>query len=110
MSEDCKFYYNNNIIFNPICRHPLNMGQECNGKCNWYSKSCKPNPPKDKQIGGSHYQDFKIQPKEFFLANNLPFFEASVIKYVCRYKSKNGKEDLQKAIHCLEILIEENYG
>lgn len=63
-----------------------------------------------KQVGGTHYQDFKIQPKEFFLANNLPFFESSVIKYVCRYKKKDGKKDLLKAIHCCEILIEEYYG
>ena len=59
-----------------------------------------------KQVGGSHYQGFKIQPVEFFIANNTPFVEASAIKYLLRYKDKGGVEDLQKAKHYIEILIE----
>ena len=69
-----------------------------------------PASPLDTQVGGGHYKQFKIQPVEFFIANNLPFVEASIIKYVCRHSFKNGKEDLQKAIHFCEILIEKVYN
>ena len=58
------------------------------------------------QVGGSHYKDMVIQPVEFIERNNLGFCVGNVIKYVCRYKSKNGIEDLQKAKHYLEILID----
>ena len=58
------------------------------------------------QVGGSHYQGFKIQPAEFIGKNELNYFEGNVIKYVCRYKAKNGVEDLQKAQQNLSILIE----
>ena len=58
------------------------------------------------QVGGSHYKDMVIQPVEFIEMNNLGFCVGNVIKYVCRYKSKNGIEDLQKAKHYLEILID----
>lgn len=60
------------------------------------------------QVGGSHYQNYAIQPIEFIVKNNIPFLEANVIKYVVRYKDKNGLEDLKKAKHYLEMLIE-NY-
>ena len=60
------------------------------------------------QVGGSHYQKYAIQPIEFIVKNNIPFLEANVIKYVVRYKDKNGLEDLKKAKHYLEMLIE-NY-
>ena len=59
------------------------------------------------QIGGSHYKDMNIQPLEFIMANKLPYCEANIIKYVCRYKSKNGLQDLLKARHYLDILIED---
>lgn len=58
------------------------------------------------QIGGSHYEDMKIQPIEFILENNLSFLEGNILKYICRYKSKNGLQDLLKARHYLDILIE----
>ena len=45
----------------------------------------------DKQIGGSHYLKFKIQPSEFANKNNLPFAEGNAIKYICRHKDKGGK-------------------
>ena len=61
------------------------------------------------QVGGNHYQKLTIQPIEFIVKNNIPFLEANVIKYVVRYKDKNGLEDLNKAKHYLEILIE-NYA
>ena len=65
--------------------------------------------PQDKQIGGSHYKFFPIQPYEFISKNGLTFFQGCVIKYVCRYKEKNGLEDLLKAKWYLERLIR-GYG
>ena len=48
-----------------------------------------------KQVGGDHYAVMKIQPIEFILANELGFCEGNVIKYLCRYKRKNGLEELK---------------
>jgi len=62
-----------------------------------------------KQIGGDHYKGYKIQPVEFIHANNIPFLEANVIKYVMRHKDKNGLEDLQKAKHYIDLLIQLEY-
>ena len=59
--------------------------------------------PQYKQIGGSHYMYFDIQPYEFISKNNLTFFQGCVIKYVCRYMHKNGVEDLDKIIHYCEL-------
>ena len=59
--------------------------------------------PQNKQIGGSHYMYFDIQPHEFISKNNLSFFQGCVIKYVCRYMHKNGVEDLDKIIHYCEL-------
>ena len=64
----------------------------------------------DKQIGGSHYQGFVIQPSKFVIENNLLFPEGSAIKYICRHSKKGGKEDLLKAIHFIEMIIERDYG
>jgi hypothetical protein len=61
--------------------------------------------PQDRQIGGSHYKNFRIQPYEFISKNNLSFFQGNVVKYVCRYLSKNKIEDLQKIIHYCELEI-----
>jgi molybdopterin-guanine dinucleotide biosynthesis protein A len=63
----------------------------------------------DKQIGGEHYKHMKIQVTEFVAANDIPFIEGNVIKYVCRHAHKNGKEDVLKAIHYLNLLIEHKY-
>lgn len=59
-----------------------------------------------KQVAGNHYKDMVIQPIEYIHANNLPFIEGAVVKYVSRWRMKGGQEDLKKAIHLLEILIE----
>ena len=61
----------------------------------------------DTQVGGGHYKDMKIQPVEFIVANNIPYREANVIKYTARHKSKNGIEDIKKAIHYLEMIMED---
>ena len=63
-----------------------------------------------KQIGGSHYRDMVIQPSEFINKNNIPFAEGNAIKYLCRHKQKNQKEDLLKAIHYCEMAIERDYS
>ena len=61
--------------------------------------------PQDKQIGGSHYKNMVIQPFEFISKNELTFFQGNVIKYVCRYKQKNGIQDLEKVIHYCQLEI-----
>ena len=63
----------------------------------------------EKQVGGSHY-DSAIQPIEFILANDVPFLEAQVLKYIMRHSRKHGIEDLRKAQHYLEFLAEHDYG
>ena len=63
----------------------------------------------DKQIGGSHYLKYKIQPSKFVIENKLLFPEASVIKYIVRHQDKDGKKDLLKAIHFIEMIIERDY-
>lgn len=60
----------------------------------------------NKQVGGSHYQ-LPIQPIEYILANGLGYCEANVVKYVSRWRNKGGVLDLKKAIHYLEMLIEQ---
>ena len=66
--------------------------------------------PLDIQIGGGHYKDYTIQPVEFFIANQTPYAEAAIIKYILRYKDKSGIEDLEKAKHLIDIIIEKEYG
>lgn len=58
------------------------------------------------QEGGGHYKDQAIQPVEYIHANGIGYFEGNVIKYVSRWRKKNGIEDLKKAKHYLELLIE----
>ena len=63
----------------------------------------------DKQIGGDHYLKMKIQPSEFANKNNLPFAEGNAIKYICRHKYNGKKEDLRKAKHYIDMIIERDY-
>ena len=58
------------------------------------------------QVAGSHYKSLKIQPIEYIHANGIPFAEGSVIKYVTRWRAKNGIADLEKAKHYIDLLIE----
>jgi len=60
------------------------------------------------QHGGGHYKKLKIQPAQYCIANGLEFAEGSVVKYVTRWKDKGGVEDLKKAKHFLDMLIEEH--
>ena len=59
-----------------------------------------------KQEGGTHYL-MPIQPIEYIRKNNLGWFEGNVIKYVSRHDKKNGAEDIKKAIHYLEMILDE---
>jgi len=60
----------------------------------------------ESQIGGGHYKDMKIQPMEYSMANGLDACQHTAVKYISRFRQKNGVEDLRKAIHCIEMLIE----
>lgn len=64
----------------------------------------QPNPL-DKQIAGDHYKKLKIQPVAYIQENNIGYMEGNVIKYVTRWRDKNGLADLEKAKHYLEMLI-----
>jgi hypothetical protein len=66
--------------------------------------------PYNRQIGGSHYQKYKVQPSKFVVENKLLFPEGSAIKYIIRHQDKDGKKDLLKAIHFIEMIIERDYG
>lgn len=63
-----------------------------------------------RQEGGGHYKDFAIQPVEFITRNNIGFLEGCVIKRMTRHGAKNKAEDLRKAIHEIELLLELEYG
>jgi len=64
----------------------------------------------DKQVGGSHYKDMKIQPSEFINKNDLPFAEGNAIKYICRHKHKGERQDLEKAKHYIDMILERDYA
>jgi hypothetical protein len=75
--------------------------------------------PLSTQIGGNHYKDLAIQPVEFIYRNKpvefiyrnkIGYMEGNIIKYTCRHRSKNGRQDLEKARHYLDMLIEMEYG
>ena len=62
------------------------------------------------QVGGDHYCNMAIQPAEYAQLNNLNFIEGCVVKYVSRHRNKNGAEDIKKAIHFLNLLLEIEYN
>ena len=62
-----------------------------------------------KQIGGSHYKNMKIQPSKFINDNKLLFAEGNAIKYSCRHKQKGERQDLEKAKHYIDMIIERDY-
>lgn len=61
------------------------------------------------QVGGGHYKSLAIQPIEYCQRNKLLACESSVIRYVTRHREKNGRQDIEKAIHCLQLLLEIEY-
>jgi hypothetical protein len=66
----------------------------------------------DQQIGGDHYRDGTIQPVEYIEANGLRFLEGCVVKRVTRHNRSGGKgrQDIEKAIHELQLLLQLRYG
>lgn len=64
----------------------------------------------DVQVGGSHYTKLAIQPMEYSFKNKLDPCQHTAIKYITRFRDKGGREDLEKAIDCLNMLIELEYG
>ena len=58
------------------------------------------------QVGGNHYKSKAIQPWDYIAANELGYFEGNIVKYVSRWKDKGGLDDLRKARHYLDKLIE----
>tara|TARA_Y100001972_G_C7622955_1_gene312448 strand:+ start:1111 stop:1320 length:210 start_codon:yes stop_codon:yes gene_type:complete len=66
--------------------------------------------PYDNQVGGDHYLKYAIQPSEFINKNKLLFPEGCVIKYITRHQDKRGKEDLEKAKHFIDMIIERDYS
>ena len=64
----------------------------------------------EKQVGGKHYKNMKIQPAEFINENKLLFAEGNAIKYICRHSIKGKEEDVKKAIHYLEMILERDYS
>ena len=60
-----------------------------------------------RQVGGDHYSKMAIEPLEYITKNQLNFAEGNVIKYVSRWRSKGGVEDLKKARHYLDVHIEQ---
>ena len=63
----------------------------------------------EKQVGGKHYKNMNIQPAEFINENKLLFAEGNAIKYICRHSTKGGIQDIDKAIHYLEMVKERDY-
>ena len=66
--------------------------------------------PYETQVGGNHYKDMKIQPSEFINKNKLQFAEGNAIKYICRHGSKGQQQDLEKAKHYIDMIIDRDYG
>ena len=65
--------------------------------------------PYKKQICGEHYLKYKIQPSRFVVENKLLYPEGCVIKYILRHQDKGGKQDLEKAKHFIDMIIERDY-
>lgn len=62
-----------------------------------------------KQVDGTHYKGFKIEPAQFISENHLEWAEGEAIKYICRHKLKGKEKSIKKAIHCLEMILERDY-
>jgi hypothetical protein len=73
-----------------------------------YDDSKSPEANASKQIGGNHYSDKPIEPWKYITANKLDYYEGNVLKYVTRHHTKNGIQDIEKAIHYLTYM-RDNY-
>lgn len=63
----------------------------------------------DVQVGGGHYKGLAIQPVEYIHANEMPYLDGNVVKYVTRHRAKNGRQDIEKAIHYLQLILDLEY-
>ena len=79
-------------------------------KIKYTNRKKKMKNPYDTQVGGNHYQQMKIQPAEFINKNKMLFAEGNAIKYICRHNSKGGLQDLEKAKHYIDMIIERDYA
>lgn len=85
-----------------MCRQCFEVNQWCEGVDNLVRS-------KSPQVGGTHYTKLAIDPYEYAHRNGLGMLQGNVVKYVTRYKNKNGKEDLEKAMNTLQRLIDMEY-
>lgn len=69
-----------------------------------------PATPMEKQVGGTHYKNLAIQPAEYVFKNGIGYLEGNVIKYISRHEAKGGAEDVLKAIHYCEMVLQMRYG
>lgn len=92
------------------CVHGMLVGGVC-PECEreWNAESFGKPSAFDTQSGGTHYRDMAIQPAEYIHSNGIGYLAGAAIKYCSRYKVKGGKGDLEKAVHCLQMLIELEY-
>jgi len=83
----------------------------CSAQCmHQYEIDEKAKSPSNVQEGGNHYKNYAIEPIDFVHVNALSYIQGNVIKYIVRYKDKNGLEDLKKAKHYIDLLIERDYN
>lgn len=61
----------------------------------------------ERQVAGTHYKSLPIQPGEYIRKNGIGWYEGNAIKYITRHKQKGGRQDIEKAIHYLELVLEE---
>ena len=84
-------------------------GDFCSEECSEKFSGSAEVKPSELQVSGSHYKDMAIQPAEYATKNKFGFLEGNAIKYISRHGKKNGVDDLRKAIHSIELLIEYVY-
>lgn len=84
-------------------RYPPELNQFTLG--DYFKQIVKTSDVKDEQVGGTHYRRNSIQPWDIYLEYGLDPWTANVVKYILRFPLKNGKEDLAKAKHYIEYLI-----
>lgn len=86
------------------------LGWHFNGQAWVQDAPAAPTSALDVQEGGNHYKSLGIQPVEYIEKNQLDYFQGNVIKYITRHKAKNGAEDVKKAAHYCQLILELQYG
>lgn len=104
-------YFSDKEDFTPTCEHGVPFDSVCD-LCETHKRYATPANEPDpspsalsKQVGGDHYTKCPIQPMEYSMANKLDACQHTIIKYVTRFRDKNGIEDLEKAKHVIDMLI-----